>query len=175
MSILRTPWGHIFSLPPRRVSLGESPGCDVPIAPGHAVAGVHLHLQPWESGYFLEDAASGLGTLVNGSPVTWAPLKHGDVISAGGLTLVYEEENCPPPAFPDRPAVMMPAGGAGLPHPPAWLPAEALLPPLSPVAQFVLKNTAGRKSKRRGMWIAVFLLVLTASGVAGWWFWLRHR
>ena len=179
MPRLRTPEGHLLPLPPHRVSLGESPGCDVAIAPGHGVAGVHLHLQPWESGYFLEDAASGLGTLVNGSPVTWAPLQHGDIITAGGLRLLYEDENSPPLTdFPDHRAATAASAepeAEAEAQPPSWLPAEALLPPLSPVAQAALKIPHTGKSKRRGWWVAVCLGGVAAAGAAMWWFWLRHR
>lgn len=175
MPRLRTSQGHFLPLPPHRVSLGESPGCDVPIAQGHGVAGVHLHLQPWESGYFLEDAASGLGTLVNGSPVTWAPLKHGDVITAGGLILLYEDENGPPLAgFPDT-SMTVGARAETPQQPPSWLPAEALLPPLSPVAQAALKNAPAQKPARRRRLVAVALLVLTAAAsVAAWWFLVKR-
>jgi hypothetical protein len=173
MPRLRTAQGHILALPPRRVSLGESPGCDVPIAPGHGMAGVHLYLQPWESGYFLEDAASGLGTLVNGTPVTWAPLKHGDMVTAGGLTLLYEEEcGDPLPIFRAGPPLLADSGSVA--RPPAWLPAEALLPPLSPVAQAALKSNAASKPKGRKLRGSLCLLAFAAGAGGVWWF-LRHR
>src|SRR5688572_20946557 len=96
MPRLRSTKGHTITLPPRRVSIGESAANEIPIAAGHGLAAVHFRLQPWESGHFLEDAGSGLNTLVNGQPVSWAPLKHGDVITAGELSLTYESESSVP-------------------------------------------------------------------------------
>jgi hypothetical protein len=169
MPTLRTLQGHILPLPPRRVSIGASAGSDIPIASGYGVAALHLYLQPWESGYFLEDAASGLGTLVNGSPVTWAPLKHGDVITAGTLTLLYEQEGTAPISAFSAPPVHPAA-----PQPPAWLPAEALLPPLSPAAQAALKNDQSGERKGRGWKVAGLLVATAIAAVAVWWY-LRHR
>ena len=170
MPKLSTPDGHFIALPAHRVSLGMAPACDIVIAPGRAVAEVHCYLQPWESGFFLEDAASGLGTLVNGIPITWAPLKHGDVITAGNLTLRYEEEGgapagaFPPPA-PDRTP------------PPAWLPPEALLPPVSPAAQpvnWAAANTAGPNRTRRWAVTAGVVIAGLAAAFAVWWWKSRH-
>lgn len=170
MPLLRTSQGHSTPLPPRRVSVGESAANEIPIAPGKGLAAVHFHLQPWESGYFLEDAGSGLGTLVNGHSVTWAPLKHGDVISAGSLVFHYEhEDQVPLPSFP------VPSPTAALcsfdpvlpaaPVPPSWLPPEALQPPLSPAAQASLLTKPAKPARR--WWPAVIVLLILAAA-AGW-------
>ena len=92
MAQLRTPNGHIVTLPAQRVSVGESLANEVPVAKGLGVASEHFRLQPWEGGHFLEDAGSGLGTLVNGKPMGWVPLQHGDVITAGELTMIYSKD-----------------------------------------------------------------------------------
>ena len=57
---------------------------ELPVARGLGLAPVHFHLQPWEGGHFLEDAGTGLGTLVNERMVSWVPLQNGDTIRAGG-------------------------------------------------------------------------------------------
>jgi hypothetical protein len=147
-------------LPPRTVSVGESAANEIPIAPGHGLGAVHFRLQPWESGHFIEDCGTGLGTLVNGKPVSWAPLKHGDLIEAGRLQMTYEFEGgaSPAEATPKvKTAKVVPAEPAGAPEaaprPPAWLPAEALLPPVPPSAQGVPPATS--------------------VGAAVWYFWFR--
>lgn len=180
MALLRTSRGHSIKLPPSRVSVGESAVNVIPIAQGYSLAAVHFHLQPWDSGYFLEDAGSGLGTLVNGNPMTWAPLKHGDVITAGSLNLVYEDEDGPPlPSAPrmeatveanlspEAPAVPVPE------QPPSWLPAEALLPPISPIAQAAAAREAATRPKRTGAWKLLLVLILAAIAAGGWYLLLK--
>ena len=175
MPQLRTSLGHILTLPPRRVSVGESAANEIAIAPGHDVAAVHFHLQPWESGHFMEDAASGLGTLVNGCPLAWAPLKHGDFITAGRLQFLYEHESGGP--LPD-----FPGPGPGIvevsselvardvsPLPPSWLPPEALQPPLSPVEQAALRQPATAHRKKRAPFVVIVCLLLAAATAAVWW------
>ena len=182
MPRLRTLKGHTLNLPPGRVSIGESAANEIPIAAGNGLAQVHFHLQPWESGYFIEDAGSGLGTLVNGSLVKWAPLKHGDVIAAGELKMIYDAgEGEPPPVFPSEvivpeeilTAMTPPPPPATAPEqPPSWLPPEALLPPLTPVAQAAIRAAQAEKKIRRP-WLLPLLLLLGAALAAGWYFFLR--
>ena len=179
MPRLCTPQGHLLTLPPRRVSVGESAANEIPIAPGNSVAGVHFRLQPGESGYFLEDAASGLGTLVNGKLVTWAPLKHGDIITAGELKLIFEsEDGGPVPEFPPETTVPLNISAAMPPppreepaQPPAWLPPEALLPPMPPTAQAAARRHQDVKEKSP-RWLPA-LLVLGAALAAAWYFFWR--
>ena len=92
MAEFRTPQGHTLLLPEGCVSIGADPANDVPVAAHLGLAPIHFRLQPWEGGHFLEDAGSGLGTLVNGHPVNWKPLTHGDVITAGELEVVYAQK-----------------------------------------------------------------------------------
>ena len=181
MSRLRTLQGHTLNLPPRRVSVGESATIDIPIAPGNGLAAVHFHLQPGESGHFIEDAGSGLGTLVNGTLVNWAPLKHGDVITAGELKMMYESgDSDSVPEFPLEAAVpaeimaaMVPPPPPPAPEPPpSWLPEEALLPPVSPTAQAAARREAAVEKKPGRKWLPV-LLLLGAAFAAAWYFFLR--
>lgn len=177
---LRTPNGHVLTLPPRRVSIGESAINEVPIAPGNGVAAVHFRLQPWVSGHFIEDAGSGLATLVNGKPVTWAPLKHGDIITAGELKLIFEsEDGGPVPEFPPETTVPLNISAAMPPppreepaRPPAWLPPEALLRPVPPLAQAAARKYASVK-KHRPRRLLPRLLLLGAAAAAAWYFFHR--
>lgn len=166
----------MLNLPPRRVSIGESAVNEVPIAPGNGLAPVHFRLQPWESGYFIEDAASGLDTLVNGRIVKWAALKHGDVIMAGGLKLIYQADAATPlPEFPSEAAVRrgeVPATGPEPALPPSWLPPEALLPPVSPVAQAAMHQNARVSGKGDRRWLAAVILLCTVVAAA-WYFFRR--
>ncbi len=140
MAELRTPQGHTLLLPEGCVSIGADPGCEVPVAVHLGLAPVHFRLQPWEGGHFLEDAGSGLGTLVNGHPVNWKPLTHGDIIAAGGLEVVYHQQSSG--ATHAVPVIVAPAS-APIPAPaslmirPLALPSSAGIPslgfqPLSP-------------------------------------------
>lgn len=79
----------MLPLPASRVSVGEDPACEVPISAGLGIAPVHFTLEPWEGGHFIQDAGSGSRTLVNGEVTNWRPLVHGDLITAGELTLAY--------------------------------------------------------------------------------------
>ena len=138
MAELRTPQGHTLLLPEGCVSIGADPSNDVPVAAHLGLAPVHFRLQPWEGGHFLEDAGSGLGTLVNGHPVNWKPLTHGDSIMAGELEVVYRQQSevgfspVPVPVAPiPQPTPLAPAAVSTLP---AGIPAIlASAPPLSAV------------------------------------------
>ena len=182
MPRLRTPQGHTLNLPPRRVSIGESASSDIPIAPGNGLAGVHFHLQPGESGHSIEDGGSGLGTLLNGKLVTWAPLKHGDVITAGELKMMYESgDGDSRPEFPLEatvPAEVLaalppPPPPPAAEQPPAWLPQEALLPPLTPFAQAAARREAGVQMRPQRRWRPALLLLGAALAAAAWYFFLR--
>ncbi len=154
MAALRTPQGHTLLLPDGAVSIGADPANEVPVAAHLGLAPVHFRLQPWEGGHFIEDAGSGLGTLVNGHAINWKPLAHGDLIVAGELEVVYSESSpsdagggsaiaadaaLPPPPLPPSssgiaPATLLPPETSGLQvlmptpalvlQPPAWLPED---------------------------------------------------
>jgi hypothetical protein len=177
MPRLRAATGHTLTLPAQRVSAGESAANAVAIAPGHGLAPVHFHLQPWESGHFLEDAGSGLGTLVNGNSISWAPLKHGDVITAGSLRFIYEDEaQLPPPDLPAPVAVPRASEASDLKTtpvealPPSWLPPEALEPPLSPLRPAMTKYELEPFRDQNGPVVLGCLLLMVAAVVAlVWW------
>ncbi len=183
MARLRTSHGHILMLPPRRVSVGESAANEIPVRAGHGLAPVHFRLQPWESGYFLEDAGSGLGTLVNGRPVSWAPLKDGDEITAGELRMIYESEDngagSEPPARPvstlETVVANEPPDAGNTPptieeKPPSWLPPEALQPPVPPWARPQPPPPAS--SKKTIVLASVFLILVLAAGAL--WYFLKR-
>ena len=115
MAALRTPQGHTLLLPDGAVSIGADPANEVPVAAHLGLAPVHFRLQPWEGGHFIEDAGSGLGTLVNGHAINWKPLDHGDLIVAGELEVIYSESS--PSDGGEFSAIAVPAGPAALPPP----------------------------------------------------------
>ncbi|HEU4729491.1 MAG TPA: sigma 54-interacting transcriptional regulator [Kofleriaceae bacterium] len=51
----------------------------------------HLAIKRGTMGWLLEDLGSRNGTCVNGEPIRFAPLSHGDLIEAGGAMLLYLE------------------------------------------------------------------------------------
>ena len=136
MAELRTPQGHTLLLPDGAVSIGADPANEVPVAAHLGLAPVHFRLQPWEGGHFIEDAGSGLGTLVNGHAINWKPLAHGDLIVAGELEVIYSESSlCDAGAVS---ALAAPAAPAALP--------PLLLPPSSPgiaTATLLLPEASG--------------------------------
>ena len=176
---LRAATGHSITLPPCRVRVGEAASNEIPIAEGHGLAPVHFTLQPWESGYFLEDAGSGLGTLVNGNPVKWVPLKHGDVITAGDMRMTYEAgvesvvlesanegvPAAPPQADQARKKEEAPPRMEAPENPPAWLPQEALEPPVPPWLRPVPPE---QEATRAGRNFLVTILFLLAMGAVVW-------
>ena len=125
MAELCTPQGHSILLPEGRVTIGTDLSNEVPVAAHFGLAPAHFRLQPWEGGYFIEDAGSGLGTLVNGHPINWKPLIHGDVIAAGNLEVIYSQQAQPSlPGVPTQPIRL-----AGVRPAPALPPAVPLLIP----------------------------------------------
>ena len=120
MAELRTPQGHALLLPDGRIAVGADLTNEVPVAAHFGLAPVHFRLQPWDGGHFIEDAGSGRGTLVNGHPVNWKPLVHGDIITAGELEVSYSTENS---------AVLAqkaPTGPVAMPQPPPVIPSPTL-------------------------------------------------
>lgn len=187
MPSLRTPQGHAIAIPARRVTVGEAPSCDIPVARGHGLAAMHFRLQPWESGYFLEDCGSGLGTTVNGKSVSWVPLNHGDVIAAGELTMVYQSDDRGPlPAFPssqviavettlaDQATVPVPTmEPEAPPAPPSWLPPEALLPPVTPVQMAAMELPPPPKARGKAGAVVALLVLAAVVGLALWFYYSR--
>jgi len=142
MAELRTPQGHTLLLPEGRIAVGADLSNEVPVAAHFGLAPVHFRLQPWEGGHFIEDAGSGLGTLVNGHPVNWKPLIHGDIITAGELELSYSKENSPVLAQ------KAPPGPVAMPQPPPVIPS----PPPEAVPLPVLPQPAPAPPPREQTW-----------------------
>jgi hypothetical protein len=89
--------GHSLELPNRRVILGESPSCDIPLAAANGLAPRHFEIEPIADGsYILRDISEGSGLSLNGHPVKEQALQHGNVITAGNLSLGFW--NAPEPA-----------------------------------------------------------------------------
>ncbi len=88
--------GHSLDLPQRRVTLGESSACDIPLASGLGLAPKHFELEPDQHGnYVVRDLSGGAGTKVNGQLVQEHVLQHGNVIMAGGLSLGFWDAEHP--------------------------------------------------------------------------------
>ena len=88
--------GHSLDLPQRRVTLGESSACDIPLAPGLGLASRHFELEPDQDGnYVVRDLSGGAGIKVNGQPVQVHVLQHGNVIMAGDLSLGFWDADHP--------------------------------------------------------------------------------
>lgn len=82
--------GHSLELPKRRVTLGESSACEIPLAGGHGLAARHFEIEPGPDGsYVVRDVSGGAGLMVNGQVIREQVLHHGNVITAGGLRLGF--------------------------------------------------------------------------------------
>lgn len=135
--------GHSLDLPRHRVTLGESPTCDIPLAAGLGLAPRHFEIEPNASGgYVVRDVSNGPGVLVNGLTVKEKLLEHGSVICAGSLRLGFWNET--QESAPALPATPRPVTEEALTRPsmasakPAAVPALPASPPplaVAPVEQ----------------------------------------
>ncbi len=73
------------------VTLGRALDNDV-VLEDTRVSRYHAELRLREGRYYLRDLRSTNGTLVNGRPVVEEPLKPGDLVSLGGLELLFQAE-----------------------------------------------------------------------------------
>lgn len=80
-----------LALDKERVTIGRHADNDIALN-DKAVSGHHAVVITILSDSFLEDLDSTNGTLVNGKQVAKHPLSHGDSITIGRNTLVYESE-----------------------------------------------------------------------------------
>ncbi|HEX2750717.1 MAG TPA: FHA domain-containing protein [Verrucomicrobiales bacterium] len=88
--------GHTLDLPRRRVSLGESASCDVPLSAGLGLAPLHFEIEPRPDGnYIVRDVSGGAGLTVNDQAVQEMVLQHGNVIGAGMLRLGFWHTEVP--------------------------------------------------------------------------------
>ena len=87
-----------FDLDGDRFHIGRSPGCAIQL-PDPQVAVRHAELMRTSSGWRIRDAGSGRPTLLNNSPVTSAPFRHGDRVRVGPYTLVLDKAETSLTAF----------------------------------------------------------------------------
>jgi hypothetical protein len=73
-------------------SIGSAPENSVPIQPEFGLAPRHFSISLGQGSPLLEDHTGGERTLINGQPVLSHSLRHGDIIRAGSLTLVFTGE-----------------------------------------------------------------------------------
>ena len=94
--------------------IGRDASCDVPIE-NIGISRKHCRFLFEDGRYFVEDAGSSNGTLVNGERVERAEIKDGDEVQAGKFKLIFRcsaGEPPPPPKGdapqiePERPAAM---------------------------------------------------------------------
>jgi hypothetical protein len=118
--------GHSMPLPADAVVVGSDPQAHVPIRADLGLAPHHYELRPMPGqGHQVVSLRSQCPVMVNDQPVPSAMLMDGDVITAGGLRLMYRNEALKaqpapvPTAPPPLPVMSMP--------PP--LPVGAISPP----------------------------------------------
>jgi len=73
----------------RRLTIGRGAGCDL-LLPGRLVSRTHAEVEQTVDGYVLRDLGSHNGTILNGSPIATARLRHGDQIRIGEFALRAE-------------------------------------------------------------------------------------
>jgi two-component system, NtrC family, response regulator GlrR len=94
-----------IALPPGRHLVGRDPACAVPLD-GRAVSWAHAELRTDEHAAVIRDLQSTNGVLLNGVPITEAPLADGSVVRLGEFlavaTPVAEEEELTPGPFREQ-------------------------------------------------------------------------
>jgi hypothetical protein len=132
--------GHSMPLPADAVVVGSDPQAHVPIRADLGLAPHHYELRPIPGqGHQVVSLRSQCPVMVNDQPVSSAMLMDGDVITAGGLRLMYRNEALKaqpapvPTAPPPLPVMSMP--------PP--LPVGAISPPQL-AATMALPRTGSR-------------------------------
>jgi hypothetical protein len=96
LAAINGPWaGHLFRLNPKGTVLGRDARSDI-ILDDEAVSNLHAKVrQEGEEDnrpkFYIQDLASTNGTFVNGEAITKCPLKDGDRIVVGQITLVFKQ------------------------------------------------------------------------------------
>jgi ABC-type multidrug transport system ATPase subunit len=91
-----------FQLEKDRFTIGRSTACDIQL-PDPQVAMRHADLmRASDGGWRIVDLHSGRPTLLNGSPVSQAPFKHGDSLRVGPYTLSLDKSQQQLTAFGSR-------------------------------------------------------------------------
>lgn len=100
--------GQRFELPPGIVTIGRQPGNTLALT-DESVANQHLLLSVDSEGCRIKDRSGG-GTAVNGSHVTTASLKEGDVLKVGEVEMRFEVGAPMPRPLPGQPPKPTPGG-----------------------------------------------------------------
>ncbi|MFM8469994.1 MAG: FHA domain-containing protein [Limisphaerales bacterium] len=100
--------GQRFELPPGIVTIGRQPGNTLALSE-ESVANQHLLLSVDSEGCRIKDRSGG-GTAVNGSHVTTASRKEGDVLKLGEVELRFEVGAPAPRPLPGQPPKPTPGG-----------------------------------------------------------------
>ncbi|HEX9680892.1 MAG TPA: FHA domain-containing protein [Anaerolineales bacterium] len=79
-----------------KVTVGRKSDNDLVLEDPH-VSRRHAEIRLQHNRYVLADLQSTVGTLVNGRPTQRHPLTPGDVITIGGIQLIYGEDGGSPP------------------------------------------------------------------------------
>lgn len=111
--------GGSWPLDQQAITIGRRP--DNPIVVADSFASGRHAMVGWDGArYYIEDLKSSNGTLLNGKPVTRAPLKFGDIIRIGTQEILFEDD--------------MPEMGTLIMSGPLTAQPSATPPPVTPVA-----------------------------------------
>jgi len=94
--VMNGPWaGHLFRLNPKGTVLGRDARSDI-ILDDEAISNLHAKIRAEgeednRPKFYIQDLASTNGTFVNGEAITKCPLKDGDRIVVGQVTLVFKQ------------------------------------------------------------------------------------
>ena len=84
-------WGTVHSLGGGPQVAGRGPGTDIALAHG-GVSARHCRFERRGSWTVVRDLGSSNGTLLNGRSVQSAALRDGDVLTIGGVSLIFRAE-----------------------------------------------------------------------------------
>ena len=85
-----------------RVTIGRKPDNDI-VLDDQSTSGHHARVIQIQSVYFVEDAGSSNGTFANGKKTDRKQLVHGDQVTIGQYTLLYQDETAVPPSAQAKP------------------------------------------------------------------------
>jgi len=74
------------------ITIGRHTDNDI-ILESKSVSRYHAHIKPRQSRYYLTDLASANGTTVNGQGITECVLHDGDIVSFGGVDMVFRQRS----------------------------------------------------------------------------------